>query len=58
MAILAEAGDLNRAEAPTGMTLAVDECLSFLDALTDGMGRGEAFAVASDSESSIEVKSR
>ena len=61
MAILAEADearDLSRAAAPTGMALAVDEGLSFLDALTDGMDRGEAFAVGSNSESSIEVKSR
>ena len=61
MAILAEADearDLSRADAPKGMALAVDEGLSFLDALTDGMDRGEAFAVGSDSESSIEVKSR
>jgi hypothetical protein len=61
MAILAEADearDLSRADAPKGMALAVDEGLSFLDALTDGMDRGEAFAVGSDSDSSIEVKSR
>ena len=40
------------------MALAVDEGLIFLNALTDGMDHGEAFAVTSDSESSIEVKSR
>ena len=58
MAILIEADearDLSRVEAPTGMALTVDEGLSFLNALTDGMDRGETFAVASDSESSIEV---
>jgi len=53
-----EAQDLSRAEAPTRMALAVDEGLSLLGALTDGMDRREAFAVASNSESSIEVKSR
>ena len=61
MAILAEANeawDLSQAKAPTGMALAVDEGLSFLSALTDRMGSGEAFAVASDSNSSIEVKPR
>ena len=61
MAILAEADearDLSQANAPTGMALAVDEGLSFLDALTDGMDHGEAFAVTSDSESLVEVNSR
>ena len=61
MAILAEADearDLSRAAAPTGMALAVDEGISFLDALTEGMESGEAFAVGSDSESSVEQKSR
>ena len=61
MAILAEADearDLSRAAAPTGMALAVDEGISFLDALTEGMESGEAFAVGSNSESSVEQKSR
>ena len=45
-----EARDSSRAKAPTGMALPVDEGLSFLDALNDGMDSREAFAVASDSE--------
>ena len=56
MAILAEADiahDLIRATASTGMTLVVDEGISFLDALTDGMDRGESFAIASDRKSSV-----
>ena len=54
MAILVdadEAQDLGRSEATTGMALSVNKGMSFLDALTDGMDRGEAFAVASDSKS-------
>ena len=61
MAILAEANeawDLSQAKAPTRMALAVDEGPSFLDTLTDRMDHGEAFIIASDSKSSIEVKSR
>ena len=61
MTILAKADetrDLSQAAVPTGMALAADKGLSFLDTLTVGMDRGEAFTVGSDSESSVEAKSR
>ena len=61
MAILAKANEargLSQADAPTGMAFAINEGLSFLDALTNGMDRGGALAVTSDSESSADVKSR
>ena len=61
MSILAEvdeARDLTQCKAPTRMALAVGEGMSFLDALTNGMDRGEAFAAAGNSESSIKQESR
>ena len=61
IAILAEADGapyLSQATASTRIALAVDEGISFLDALTDGMDRGEAFAIASNCESLVEQKSR
>ena len=61
MVILAdadEAQDLSQPKAPTGMAFAVKKGISSLDALTDGMDRGEAFVVASNSKSLIKHKSR